>query len=165
MSETYDYTKIFPSIEVVNLSKLEVPISTNNGFSKAITELALSSPLPKLFPRIPDISNKNKTNNIVMNREYQESLLRLPIELYDSKTYEHNLVLRGPMEEIILANEKERAKCGFSRNQITGDDWSQHFKERLENLKPKIGAVELNIISDQDKDETPKKNLKGNKIA
>jgi len=162
--EGLDITKMIPSREIVDLKRLEFPLSTKEGFISAVMALGCGT-LPKFFPNVPEIGNKNNDKNVVMNSEYRESQLRLPQKLYDSQTYEQNPLLRGPVEEIILAYENERILSGFEKNHIVGDGWSEHFKKRFEKLTPKIGPVESSVSSDEDEKEKLPENPKGRKVT
>lgn len=166
MSEqkNYDYSKIIPSKEIVDLTKLGEPLSTKNGFSNAVMNLGCTRKLPAVFPAIPNISS-TKVEGVTMNNEAKESLLTLPLELYDSETYDLNPLLRGPLEEILIANERERVKCGFTPNRLMGNGWSEHFRKRFEKFKPIIGPIESDILLDEVKEDKIPKDLGGSKIA
>lgn len=165
METNFDITKEIPSREVIDLSKLPQPLSTKEGFTDAVTSLSHSKSLPKFFPNVPDVHNRLTRQGIVINDELREDLVVLPPELYDSKTYEKDPVLRGPLEEIILANEKEIILAGFDRNHITGDGWSPNFKERFEKLSPMISNIEIEEILDEKKENKLLEDPKGSKIA
>lgn len=161
----FDITKEIPSREVVDLSLLEPRLSYEEGFNRSVIALGCSGNLPKFFPRVPDVCNKLKRPNVAVNDEYREGQLTLPPELYDSRTYERNPILRGPMEEIVLAYEYERIRCGFRRNHLLGDGWSELFKERFQRTTPAIGQDELDDILEEKREEKLPESPRGKKIA
>ena len=149
----YDITRIVPSKEAIDLSLLPESLSTPEGFKKAVEELTKDE-LPHFFPKVPDFIKASK-EGAVTNQEYRETQLTLPGKLYNSGTYE-GTILRGPMEEIIIANEKERIKMGLPGNIIKGHEWSENFRTRFNSLY-KIGPKELNALHKQSQREEMKK--------
>lgn len=165
MSEkTFNEKDIFKHKKVVELSLLSGDISTEAGFRGAVLALCPSQKLPKLFPDVPVVFNKLDTQGITMNDEFKKGLLTFSPELYDSKTYENRLDIRGPMEEILIAYERERIRCGMTTNKIFGDSWSSSFIDRFKKLKPKIGRKERSLVYELNK-ENIARNPKGSKIA
>ena len=59
--EGLDITKMIPSREIVDLKRLEFPLSTKEGFISAVMALDCGT-LPKFFPNVPGIGNKNNDN-------------------------------------------------------------------------------------------------------
>lgn len=86
--------------------------------------------------------------------EFHSGLTALPEELLDSDTYTQNMELRGPMEEIILETNRQRHLNRYPQLEVTGNGWSEQFRERMENILkleqlpepniPKISTVVVN---------------------
>jgi len=154
--EQYDITKIIPSTDVI-----DKPLATKQRFIDEVKKLGVDK-LPQFFPAVPELNRAKNDFGVTMNDDYREHQLTLPFELYNSNTYNANLSLRGPLEEIILAYERKRTLYGFKRGSLVGDGWSEKFRSRFEKLTPKLGRSELGEPLD---DEKLLEHPSGSKIA
>jgi hypothetical protein len=141
--KAFDVTQIIPSREIVDLGLLPDELSTKVGFTDAIKVLA-GQDLPHFFPNVPDFV-KARNSGVTTNAEYRDDQLKLPANLYNSDTYIENLILRGPMEAIIMAYEKQRIKQGLSRNRLNGKGWTKSFVLRFARLDRKPGPEEMKL--------------------
>ena len=161
-----DITREIPLKHIIDLNLFKPPLNTKEGFTDAVMKMGCGENLPKFFPDIPEVFNRIANPNIVMNNDYCDHLLTLPVELYNSDTYENNLALRGPMEEIIIANEIERYKSSLARNYIQGKNWSKNFKKRFRAIYPKAGPIEREVMNKLKVGFNIKEqNYKGEKLA
>ena len=165
MSEAiFDVTQIIPSREVVDLKLLGGQLATKEGFRDAIVALTQSE-LPHFFPNVPDFV-KAKNSGVTTNDDYRDDQLRLPAKLYDSDTYIQNLALRGPMEAILMAYEKQRVRLGLSRNHLEGKKgWTRSFVLRFARLDRKPGTEEMRIAFDNGDDDSPQDTSSMRKIS
>src|SRR4030067_15698 len=153
---------ITPSRKVINLSVFEGELSTEEGFRRGVSKLSPEERLPDVFPRIPDYLQERKTG-LVTNTEYKDYNLRLPQVFYNSDIYRQRPEVRGPMEEIILAYERERARLGLEMVEVTGGGGGGRFRKRLKRIQfPRVTKTEQKEV---DEDELPKLPVSGTKIA
>ena len=124
-----------PTTQVVDLSILGKQFSDEEVFRKEVERLCKQK-LPKFFPRIPDYDSAKEVG-LITNIELRNSELTLPAKLLNSDTFSEWPELRGPAEEIIIGYDKERYKQGLVPIKVTGDSWSQHFRQRLEDVRKK----------------------------
>ena len=151
---------IIPKKQIIEFELLSELLSDEVKFGQQVQNLCGDKELPLVFPSLP-LFFRNHNEGLVTNKEYREMQLTLPSVLYNSETYNLSLELRGPMEEILLAYEKERIRQGMLGNDLSGDGWTKIFKRRFKRVKNQpIGEYENKLDKNLDKTEN---NLKINK--
>jgi|GEM_PF-5031204 len=165
MPESFEQiSKIIPSREIVDLSVYSGLMTSREWFRHQVEKLAKVQNLPLIFPHLPDFAAA-KNKGLVTNQGYIETQLTLPKALYESDTYVENLELRGPMELIIYAYEREKKKWGIRTKKIEGKDWSRSFRVKMTKL-PNAHIPESEPEPNQPKSKsTPPEKLKGIRIA
>jgi len=159
------FKNITPSKTIIDLSLFEEPLSTEEGFRAEVQKLCPDERLPLVFPSLPTYFEARK-KNLVTNEELRKQELSLPKSLYVSDTFGQKPELRGPMEEIIIAFEKERFRQGFSGNSLIGNGWSPTFKRRFKKIySPKVGKIEASMEEEYKPDDGTKFPTKGRKIS
>lgn len=135
-------SKITPQKNIIDFEFLGESLSDDVKFKKEVQNLCKEGKLPLIFPSLP-LFLKAQSEGLVVNKEYIDGELSLPKILYDCDTYKSCLELRGPMEEILIAYERERTKQGLSCNSLLGDGWSKTFVKRFNKVREKpIGKYE-----------------------
>lgn len=152
--------KVTPKKQIIDFEILNDSLNDENKFRQKVQNLCGNQELPLVFPSLP-LFIKGRNEGFVTNQEYLDRQLSLPSSLFNSNTYTNSLELRGPMEEILLAYEKERVKHGLSSNNLIGDGWTKIFKKNFnKTINQPIGSYEEKLEEELDRRET---NLKYSK--
>lgn len=158
------FSKITPSKPIIDLNLLEGSLSTEEGFRAEVQKLCPDERMPVVFPLLPTYF-KAKKSGLVTNRALRNRELSLPGSLYDSNTYRQKPELRGPLEEILIAYEKERFKQGLPSTVLVGNEWTQTFVKRFKKIhRPPVGKFETSL-EENEPEVSPKLPIKGRKLA
>ncbi len=124
------WLETMPVIKTVDLSYLTGGLSNEFAFKTFMERLTQNS-FPTYFPNLPDFKEA-EAHGIFITPSYKDDMLTLPVKLLDSDTYHTDAdVLRGVVEEIIIAYTEERRRLGLPEMIVMGENWSESFYDRL----------------------------------
>jgi len=125
-----NWLETMPVIKTVDLSYLTGGLSNEFAFKTFMGRLTQNS-FPTYFPNLPDFKEA-EICGIFITHSYKDDLLTLPDKMLDSDTYYADAdVLRGVVEEIIIAYTEERRRLGLPEKVVIGENWSKSFYTRL----------------------------------